>query len=113
MAQKPTRKPTDMVQLKLRFSEALRRRLAREAKRRNCSLNTEIVARLDESLASQSLHQRGSLSTITARALLAGLDETVVNELVALFIRERAEQLAPEEGMAQSSERVVRAILKL
>jgi len=53
------------------------------------------------------------LSTITARALLAGLDETVVNELVALFIRERAEQLAPEEGMAQSSERVVRAILKL
>jgi hypothetical protein len=43
------RKPTDTVQLKLRFSEALRRRLERKAKRQERSLNAEIIGRLDES----------------------------------------------------------------
>jgi Arc-like DNA binding dprotein len=43
------RKPTDTVQLKLRFSEALRRRLEREAKDREHSLNSEIVNRLAQS----------------------------------------------------------------
>ena len=43
------RKPTDTVQLKLRFSEALRRRLEREAQRQDRSLNSEIVSRLDQS----------------------------------------------------------------
>jgi hypothetical protein len=45
-----TRKPTDEVQLKLRFSEALRRRLERVAARNNRSMNTEIIHRLEESL---------------------------------------------------------------
>jgi hypothetical protein len=45
------RKPTDEVQLKLRFSEALRRRLERVAARNNRSMNTEIIHRLEESLA--------------------------------------------------------------
>ena len=45
------RKPTDEVQLKLRFSEALRRRLERVAGRNNRSMNTEILHRLEESLA--------------------------------------------------------------
>ena len=85
MARKATRKPTDTVQLKLRFSEMLRRRLAREAKRRNCSLNTEIVDRLEQSLLSESFHD-APLSTLTARALLAGLDEGVVNEMVAHYV---------------------------
>jgi hypothetical protein len=40
------RKPTDTVQLKLRFPEALRGRLARAAKDRGQSLNSEIVDRL-------------------------------------------------------------------
>jgi hypothetical protein len=44
------RKPTDEVQLKLRFSEALRRRLERVAKHNNRSMNTEIVHRLEQSL---------------------------------------------------------------
>jgi hypothetical protein len=43
------RKPTDTVQLKLRFSEALRRRLEREAKRQENSLNAEIISRLEQS----------------------------------------------------------------
>jgi hypothetical protein len=43
------RKPTDTVQLNLRFSEALRRRLERAAKNNDCSLNAEIVDRLEKS----------------------------------------------------------------
>jgi hypothetical protein len=82
-AEPARRKPTDTVQLNLRFSERLRRRLAREAKQRNCSLNTEIVARLEESLRSQSFHPN------VANALLVGLDEAVVDQMVALYLRER------------------------
>jgi predicted HicB family RNase H-like nuclease len=43
-----TRKATDTIQLKLRFSEALRRRLER-AKSDGRSLNSEIVHRLEQS----------------------------------------------------------------
>jgi Arc-like DNA binding domain len=43
------RKPTDTVQLKLRFSERLRRRLEQAAKHNDWSMNTEIVNRLDTS----------------------------------------------------------------
>jgi hypothetical protein len=43
------RKPGDTVQLKLRFPEAIRGRLARAAKQHGQSLNSEIVARLYDS----------------------------------------------------------------
>jgi Arc-like DNA binding domain len=43
------RKATDTVQLKLRFSKALRLRLEREAKKQNHSLNAEIIRRLEQS----------------------------------------------------------------
>src|SRR5262245_45435340 len=43
------RKPTDEVQLKLRFSEALRRQLERVAARNNRSMNAEIIHRLEMS----------------------------------------------------------------
>jgi Arc-like DNA binding domain len=46
------RKPTDTVKLQLRFSEATRRRLERAAARNNRSMNTEIIHRLEQSLAS-------------------------------------------------------------
>ena len=42
------RKPSDTVQLKLRFPETLRRRLEREARRHGQSLNREIVSILEE-----------------------------------------------------------------
>ena len=42
------RKPSDTVQLKLRFPEALRRRLEREARRHGQSLNREILSILEE-----------------------------------------------------------------
>jgi hypothetical protein len=43
------RKPTDTVQLKLRFPEALRRKLEKDAAKHSQSMNAEIVRRLDES----------------------------------------------------------------
>jgi hypothetical protein len=63
------RKPTDAVQLKLRFTEALRRRLEREAKRQERSLNAEIVSRLDESFQKA---REGDLTADTFRAALGG-----------------------------------------
>jgi Arc-like DNA binding domain len=44
-----TRKPTDLVQLKLRFDERLRRRIERAAERNECSMNAEITKRLEQS----------------------------------------------------------------
>jgi uncharacterized protein (UPF0335 family) len=84
------RNPTDTVQLKLRFSEGLRRRLVREARSRNYSLNTEIISRLERSLESEALHDT-SLSTVMAKALLRGLNGVVLRELVRLFLEDEAE----------------------
>ena len=44
-----TRKPADLVQLKLRFDERLRRRIERAAQRNECSMNAEIIKRLEQS----------------------------------------------------------------
>ena len=52
------RKPTDIVQLKLRFPEALRRHLSQAAKSNRHSMNAEIVSRLDESFL------RGNLAAL-------------------------------------------------
>jgi Arc-like DNA binding domain len=43
------RKPADAVQLKLRFQEALRRRLERAADQAERSMNAEIIYRLEKS----------------------------------------------------------------
>jgi Arc-like DNA binding domain len=42
------RKTTNVVQLKLRFSETLRRRLERDAAQNRRSMNAEIIARLEQ-----------------------------------------------------------------
>jgi hypothetical protein len=46
-----SRKPADLVKLNLRFAEALRARLEKQASKNNTSLNAEIVRRLEQSLA--------------------------------------------------------------
>jgi hypothetical protein len=71
------RKPTDPVQLKLRFQEGLRRRLDREARRNGRSLNSEIIHRLQRTLAIDE-------STAATNALdffrKLGFETTMVNE---------------------------------
>lgn len=56
------RKPTDTVQLKLRFPEALRRQLERAAKANDRSLNSEIVGRLEGSFSSDPAVDRIALA---------------------------------------------------
>jgi hypothetical protein len=52
------RKTTDTVQLRLRFSEALRRRIERAADAHDLSLNSEIVRRLEESFRREDQKER-------------------------------------------------------
>jgi hypothetical protein len=51
------KKPTDEVQLKLRFDERLRRRIAKEAERNNRSMNAEIIHRLEESFRQEDTNE--------------------------------------------------------
>jgi predicted ArsR family transcriptional regulator len=70
------RKPTDTVQLKLRFPEALRRRLVREAARRGQSLNGYIVRILEAAFQqSDSVQQR-------AQAIAEALGDEIVKATV-------------------------------
>jgi hypothetical protein len=74
------RKPTDEVQLKLRFDEKLRRRLARKAELKGRSMNAEIVLRLESSFQQEDTEQ------LFERAL-AAIVEDVKN------IKQHAERL--------------------
>jgi hypothetical protein len=49
------RKPTDIVSLKVRFTEALRARIEQDAKKNNRSLNREIVHRLGISYGAEGV----------------------------------------------------------
>ena len=75
------RKPTDTVQLKLRFKEQLRADLEKSAKAKRVSLNTEIITRLGVSF---------DLETMAMKALaewLGGTDNTVFHLTIAHEIR--------------------------
>ena len=76
------RKPTDEVQLKLRFLEALRRRLERVAARNNRSMNTEIIHRLEESLARDPTIEN-LLRELNDRLAQLGMTETFGQRLTA------------------------------
>ena len=77
------RKPTDEVQLKLRFSEALRRRLERVAARNNRSMNTEIIHRLEESLARDPTIEN-LLTELNDRLAQLGMTESFGQRLTAI-----------------------------
>ncbi|MBB5045942.1 hypothetical protein HNR60_000677 [Rhodopseudomonas rhenobacensis] len=49
------KKPSDIVQLKLRFSERLRRRLEKAADESGDSMNAEIIRRIERSFEKQDL----------------------------------------------------------
>jgi hypothetical protein len=70
------RKPTDTVQLKLRFPEALRRRLVREATRRGESLNGYIVRTLEEAFQQSDSVQQ------SAQAIAKALGDEIVDAVV-------------------------------
>jgi Arc-like DNA binding domain len=49
------RKPSEQVKLNLRFTEALRSRLEKQAARNNRSMNEEIIRRLEDSFRRDDL----------------------------------------------------------
>jgi hypothetical protein len=71
------RKPTDTVQLKLRFSEALRRRLERAAAREGRSMNAEIIHRLERTLA---IDDSGAATNMLDFLRQLGVDVNKANE---------------------------------
>jgi hypothetical protein len=87
------RKLTDTVQLKLRFSERLRRQLEQAATDNQQSLNTEIVSRLDASLQSEALEK------MIARAVKDGLkaQQKVTKKRIAAE-RSKSKRETPAKG---------------
>jgi Arc-like DNA binding domain len=82
-----------LAQLKVRLPEALRWTLESEASSRGHSMNTEIVRRLRESFLAQD-----ETTTVIAKTLLNGLDDAIVEEMVDIVLRDRAEdQMADEQ----------------
>ena len=81
------RKPTDTVQLKLRFSEALRRRLEREAARQDRSLNSEIISRVEQSFQKRD---ESELTASTLRAAFGGATGDLLRAIaIAIWLIEK------------------------
>jgi hypothetical protein len=83
------RKPTDEVQLKLRFDEDLRGRLERAAWHKGRSLNAEIIHRLRESFEydwiqwqAHNLIQRSEFDTSRVADMARGMVEDVIKLIV-------------------------------
>jgi hypothetical protein len=71
------RKPTDEVQLKLRFKERLRQRLSRAAAQSDHSMNAEIIRRLELSFSQEDVISSLKVHLERMQAdILRGLEET-------------------------------------
>jgi hypothetical protein len=80
------RKPTDIVNLKLRFTEEMRAVLEEEAKNNHRSLNGEIVHRLATTLGPEGIRFAGDFEEAEKEA------SRVLREIVAdMIARRRAE----------------------
>jgi hypothetical protein len=69
------RKPNDTVHLKLRFSEALRRRIEREADRNGRSMNAEIIHCVEETY--RKADHRADLQLQAKMAATAAVQDTL------------------------------------
>lgn len=81
------RKPSEQVKLNLRFTEALRSRLEKQAARNNRSMNEEIVRRLEESFRNDDLLD-----------LAERLSEKISGQVTIKIGDMIAEQLRPRDG---------------
>ena len=75
------RKPTEIVNLRLRLPEGLRKRLAAEGEKSQRSLNSEIVWRLGQSLGAEGAAFVQDYET--AEAFLKRKLEEIVEKLIA------------------------------
>ena len=69
------RKPTDEVQLKLRFNERLRHRLERAASQNARSMNAEIVERLAQSFRQEA--QKKLIQAVATASATAAVEKTI------------------------------------
>jgi hypothetical protein len=83
------RKLTDTVQLKVRLSEGLRRQLEDAAARHRCSMNAEIVVRLQ-----LSLQKSQDAITELAKMLLDSVPDDVRHRMIQLM-SETAREMMP------------------
>jgi hypothetical protein len=90
------RRPTELVKLNLRFPEALRRNLEREAKSKNHSLNTEIVERLYGSFQSKNE------TDLVAHALIGALDGAVLERMLEIIQEDEAGMVAYDDWKESS-----------
>jgi len=90
------RRPTELVKLNLRFPEALRRNLEREAKNKNHSLNTEIVERLYRSF------QSNDETDLVAHALLDALDGAVLGRMLEIIQQDERNMAAYDDWKERS-----------
>jgi Arc-like DNA binding domain len=74
-----------LAQVKIRLPELLRRHLEREAARGGRSMNAEIIKRLGESL------RVPDQTALVAEAVYKGLDDFVLEKVVEMYLRSRAE----------------------
>jgi hypothetical protein len=92
----------DVVQLKLRLEEYIRRRLEHSAKKNSRSLNSEIVHRLR-----QSLRDAEDDTDATAKAVMDSLDSKVLDRIIEMVNQERATDIdweAAEEAHREEIE---------
>jgi uncharacterized protein (DUF1015 family) len=90
------RRRTELVKLNLRFPEALRRNLEREAKNKNHSLNTEIVERLYRSFQSKNE------TDLVAHALIGALDGAVLERMLEIIHEDEASMVAYDDWKESS-----------
>jgi hypothetical protein len=79
----PKRKPTDVVNIKVRCLEALRSRLEHEAKKNQRSLNGEIVYRLGASFGEEGVALAGQFEEAEKEI------RKKLQEIVARLVQER------------------------
>jgi hypothetical protein len=88
----PKRKPTDMVGLKLRFTEAMRALIEQEAKKNHRSLNSEIVYRLGTTFGAEGAALAGEFEEAEKemqRVLWEVVREASANVRKAMLTRRR------------------------
>jgi hypothetical protein len=77
------RKPDDIVNMKVRFTEALRARIEQEAKKNNRSINGEIVYRLGTTFGPEGLALANQFEQIQKEATIH------LRKIVEDFIRQQ------------------------
>jgi len=100
-------KPSDVIQIKIRVREDLRRRLEQAAKKADRSINSEMASRLADSFNLPKLNEiTAGLENIYTRAAREGLDRVQTEDLMCAA--EYLIQQLPTE--VQGREAVKRAI---